>query len=595
MKRTTTLLLLILVSVIVKAQKPITTIVPQVPVVVGEAFQVQYIVENGSKAGNFTTPVFQDFRIVSGPNVYSGTRTNGNTIQQSKNFVLTLVALRSGRLIIPGAVISVDGKQTRSSNSFVDVISKETAAKRFDKETAGNSDYFLRPGENVQDKIRQNLFLKIMVDKRSCFVGEPVLATFKLYSRLESKSDIVKNPGFYGFTVHDMVNLSDKQLVTENVNGKPFDVHTIRKVQLYPLQAGIFTIDAMEVKNNIEFSRSTVNKKTEQEIVEGVLGNNESDKKKENTEAFESSMSTEPVTINVKSLPDKTKPILFDGATGLFTISAEAVKNKLSRDEGDVLEITISGKGNFIQLNAPIVQWPKVIEGFEPSIKDSLDKSSSPLAGSRTYRYPFVSATTGVYTIPAITFSFFNPDSGIYRTISTEFLHLKIDNTRADSANTNRDKVKTITNKKMYWLIGGGVLIILGGFFLFFKRKEHNSGKEIIQPFEKKNNIILVEQVLDPVFLLIKADDKSFYSSLRQAIWNYFGLHFNLSGSEMSKDNIVAKLKESKVNEELINELKNILQQCETGIFINANLLMDKSQLLDKVRKMLGKINESLL
>ena len=246
-----------------------------------------------------------------------------------------------------------------------------------------------------------------MVDKRSCFIGEPVLATFKLYSRLESKSDIVKNPGFYGFTVHDMVNLSDKQVVPENVNGKAFDVHTIRKVQLYPLQAGVFTIDAMEVKNNIEFSRSTVNKKTEQEIVEGVLGNNESDEKKGNTEAFESSMSTEPVTINVKPLPDKTKPISFEGATGLFTISAEAVKNKLSREEGDMLEITISGKGNFVQLNAPAVQWPKGMEGFEPSVKDSLDKSASPLTGSRTYRYPFVSATAGEYTIPGITFSFF--------------------------------------------------------------------------------------------------------------------------------------------------------------------------------------------
>ncbi len=263
------------------------------------------------------------------------------------------------------------------------------------KEIAGNSDYFLRPGENVQDKIRRNLFLKIMVDKRSCFVGEPVLATFKLYSRLESKSDIVKNPGFYGFTVHDMVNLSDKQVATENVNGKPFDVHTIRKVQLYPLQAGVFTIDAMEVKNNIEFSRSSVNKKTEQEIVEGVLGNNESDERKGNTEVFESSMSTEPVTINVKPLPDKTKPISFDGATGLFTISAEAVKNKLSTDEGDILEVTISGKGNFVQLNAPAVQWPKGMEGFEPSVKDALDKSTTPLTGSRTYRYPFVSATAG--------------------------------------------------------------------------------------------------------------------------------------------------------------------------------------------------------
>ena len=73
--------------------------------------------------------------------------------------------------------------------------------------------------------MQQNLFMKVLVDKRVCFVGEPVTATFKLYSRLESKSDIVKNPGFYGFTVQDMINLDDKLTAVENINGKNFDVH----------------------------------------------------------------------------------------------------------------------------------------------------------------------------------------------------------------------------------------------------------------------------------------------------------------------------------------------------------------------------------
>ena len=111
-----------------------------------------------------------------------------------------------------------------------------------------NADYFLGPGEDPYAKMQRNLFMKVLVDKRSCFVGEPVTATFKLYSRLESKSDIVKNPGFYGFTVQDMISLDDKFSTTENINGKNFDVHLVRKVQLYPLQAGIFNIDAMEVK-----------------------------------------------------------------------------------------------------------------------------------------------------------------------------------------------------------------------------------------------------------------------------------------------------------------------------------------------------------
>jgi hypothetical protein len=101
------------------------------------------------------------------------------------------------------------------------VISKAEALK--DERSAGsqvNSDYFLAPDEDPYVKMQRNLFMKVLVDKRVCYVGEPVTAVFKLYSRLESKSDIVKNPGFYGFTVQDMINLGDKVSVIESINGR---------------------------------------------------------------------------------------------------------------------------------------------------------------------------------------------------------------------------------------------------------------------------------------------------------------------------------------------------------------------------------------
>ena len=45
-----------------------------------------------------------------------------------------------------------------------------------------------------------------------------------------------------------MVEVGDKMESEEKLNGHWFDVHTIREVQLYPLQAGTFTIDAMELE-----------------------------------------------------------------------------------------------------------------------------------------------------------------------------------------------------------------------------------------------------------------------------------------------------------------------------------------------------------
>ena len=65
-------------------------------------------------------------------------------------------------------------------------------------------DYILRKGENVAEKIKKNLFIKIDVNKKSCYVGEPIVATYKLYTRLKSESNIIKTPSFNGFSVSEL-------------------------------------------------------------------------------------------------------------------------------------------------------------------------------------------------------------------------------------------------------------------------------------------------------------------------------------------------------------------------------------------------------
>jgi hypothetical protein len=557
---------------------------------------VQYIIEDAGKLSNFKPPAFINFRIVAGPNIYTGTVQTLSGIKQISNSVYTLMAVKPGHFLIAGASATINGKLMRSNDAVVEVISKKEATNRFNKETAAiNADYFLRPGEDAYEKIRKNLFLKMLVDKKNCFVGEPVLATFKLYSRLESKSDIVKNPGFYGFTVQDMINLADKQVATENVHGKLFDVHTIRKVQLYPFQPGTFTIDAMEVKNTVEFSRSAVNKKTEQEIVEGVLGNEDHEVAAENTAIFKTDISTEPVTIEVRPVPVKNKPVNFNGATGIFRISASVVKDTLAKNEEGILEITISGKGNFIQLNAPSIQWPDGIEAFEPAIKDTLDKTQSPLSGSRIFRYSFVSANFGIYTIPSLSFSFFNPDSGHYKVINTEPLQVNVSN----EEKINHQVLKnTIANKKgmseKYLLIGMAVLVLCFITLLWLFRSKKRITDQTAIPVLAKT-ALPVNEILAPSFLLVHADDKSFYTSLYQAIWSFFSNSFNLSGSEMNKRTLTIKLKENKAGPELIEEIQHLLQQCEAGMFTNADLLYDKNGLLQKTKITLEEIGKRLL
>lgn len=591
MKVSATIILLLFVTFFAKAQATFKAVAPQKALVAGEAFQVQYILEGGDKSSVIQTPVFTGFRLISGPNVYPG--TSGK--KPIKNFVYTLEALSPGTYVLPYAQVVAGGILLRSNEVRVQVITGEDAIQLRDKK--GNllsSEYFLRPGEDAYKKIRENLFLKVQVDKRSCYTGEPVQAIFKLYSRLQSKSDIVKNPGFYGFTVYDMINLADNEVATENVNGRLFDVHTIRKVQLYPLQPGRFVIDPMEVKNRVEFSRSAVNKKTEQQIAEGVFGGEEDVPVAEGIDVFESSASTVPVEVEVKPLPEKAKPEVFNGAVGKFKINALVRNDQLARNEQGYFEIIIKGTGNFTQLTAPSVNWPAGIEGFEPSVYDELNKNTAPLSGQRTFRFPFVCTSPGTFIIPAVSFSFYNRDSNSYRVINSSAIKVKVSN-ESKKAEVPASEGMSVAEQneraaRKAGLIAVVAVMLILGYWLFIRKEK----KEEIVKKEEKPVWPSADELLQPAYTAT-ADDKAFYRALQSVVWTFAAQRFGLSGSEMNKQVLSGKMNQVTGGTQLSGQLMQVLEICEAGIFTHAYMEESRENLLQQAKEIFEKTDRALL
>jgi BatD DUF11 like domain len=576
------------------AQISFTTIVPQQPVVQGESFQVQYVIENAENITGFVPPVFRNFNYITGPNIYSG--SGSSKTKQVKNYVVTVSAPATGKFIIPGATAAIDGLQITSNNAQVTVISKTEALQllKRNNEYAGYDGYHLKPGEDPYEKIRKNLFLKVLVDRTTCFTGQPIVATFKLYSRLESNSELIKNPGFYGFGVYDMINLEDNDKSNESINGNNFDVHTIRKVQLYPLQSGMFTIDAMELANKIKFSKTVVNKKTEQQVAEDMLGNNakEGNEADANAEIFEINLRTEPVAIKVKPLPAASTDT-FNGAVGSFDITASVEKDNLAKNEEGFLIVTVSGKGNFTQLAAPAVQWPAGVEGFDPVVLDTVDKMQVPLAGKRVFKYGFTSSLPGNYILPVIVFTFFNADNGKYSTVKTKQVPVTITNQQpAGKKITAVAENKPLKKKSIfYWPAAWALLLLLLIGSFYFSIKNNKSKKQHAAAITEERNLsISLAEILQPAYVMLPAENKMFYSSLHQCIWNYLQLQFKLSGSEMNKERLMTLLKENKVATGVISNLSSVLSECETGIYTDAGDGINKEELLENAKNALNNI-----
>lgn len=588
-----TILLLLQGAFSVRSQPSFEIEPPSKPIVAGDPFLVQYVLKDGDVNSVIQTPEFSDFRLISGP--YMNTGLSGS--KQVRSFSYTLVAGNPGTYSLPSAKIVAGGKLLRSGDARVQVITKQEAARLLDKK--GNllsSEYFLRPGEDPYKKIRENLFLKVQVDKHSCYVGEPVLAVYKLYSRLQSKSDIIKNPGFYGFTVYDMIGLADKEVTTEIINGRQFDVHTIRKVQLYPLQAGRFTIDAMEVMNRVEFSRSAVNKKTEQEIAEGMFGGQEEETVAEGTDVYNTAASTSPVEVEVKPLPEKTKPAAYSGAVGRFIIHAGVRNDRLARNEQGFYEITVEGAGNFTQLIAPVVPWPAGMEGFEPVVNDEFDKTRAPLTGSRTFRYPFICTSPGSYQIPAVSYSFFDQDSNTYKSLNAAPVKLEVSSEvkkNPASGNKGTSSVAAQNEKaaRIAGLIAVAVVLLILAYWLFIRKDR----KEESAVSEKKPVLPAAAELLQPAREQAAADDKSFYQSLQAAIWAFAAQRFGLSGSEMNKQLLSEKIGRATGAPQLSERLQKILFLCEAGTFTNASMGESREDLLQQVTEIFEKTDAALL
>ena len=205
--------------------------------------EVQFIIENAKQIGNLQPPDFPDFTIVQGPNQSTGMRVVNGAVSQYKGISYLLQPKRTGTLVIKSATATIDGQQARTNSVQITIrnTSQGNKAPAFSPlpdpswpraEPPVDMDEVVKPGENVGDKIRRNFFIRVDVSKTECYLGEPIVATYKLYARLRSDSRVTRHPSLNGFSVYDMIDPSDDRVSVEKFNGKNFSVHIIRKTQL---------------------------------------------------------------------------------------------------------------------------------------------------------------------------------------------------------------------------------------------------------------------------------------------------------------------------------------------------------------------------
>ena len=135
-----------------------------------------------------------------------------------------------------------------------------------------------------------------------------------------------------------------------------------------------------------------------------------------------------PITLSVRSLPTAGKPKSFYGAVGdKFTISAVADRTEVEAGEAVTLSVTVTGPGN-LKPTADL-QLP-AIDGFKmyntQATSGSIPSSGGLPRGYKVFKTVLVPSASGIYTVPSVKWSYFNPASASYATIQTEPISIRV-------------------------------------------------------------------------------------------------------------------------------------------------------------------------
>ena len=593
------------------AQVKFSTVVNEKEVLANQYVQVEYTIENARSIEQFKFPAFKQFRIVQGPIQSSGMSVTNGVMSQYKGMSFILQPASTGTLKIPGATAIVDGKLIRSNAVVIDVIPEGSPRANAQHSQPGNAanqvpevneEYSIASDENLADKIKNNLMVVADVNKRTCYEGEPIVATYKLYSRLRSESRVIKRPSLNGFSVFDMMEQENNSPTVEQLNGKTYNVHVIRKTQLFPLQAGTFVLDPVELDNKVRFIKT--NRTKSGNSIRNFLDEFLSDDGGDDIQEHNFTLGSKPMTIVVKPLP-ANKPANFNGAIGAFSIDAAVKDKEIAAGDAIQLTLAIKGNGNFTMINAPVLTLPKGIEAYEPAIKEDVDKTVYPLAGVKTFSYILNGKDTGWYDIPPIDFSYFDPASATYRTASSKGFTIHI----LPAVNK---AVETSVTKPLYApgradgipvkviLLALGVVVVagLGVYQWSIHRKQRKKVAAVVAPVAKPSKempTVVSKDLLDEARWALKTgESQRFYKEVNKAAWKVVTDKVNIPATGLNKPNTIRQLQYKGVNAEVIEKFESVLNECEIALYTPVHEVADMRQTLNKAEDVIKTLKVTL-
>jgi hypothetical protein len=483
-----------------------------------------------------------DFVVVNSSTSTQVSIINGDLTTQGV-YVYRLQPLREGGLVINPISINVDGQVYQTEPIDIRVIAGSVPAPTS-----------APPVDAPNTQVGQDFFVEAQIDNPKPYLGQQITYVFKLYQA----ATFIGQPDYQppSFTNFWSQTIVAQPTYNTTAGGRDYLVTEIRTA-LFPANLGAVTIaPAKIVIPNFPY----------QDIV----------------------LETEPITIDVQSLPAGA-PADFKGAVGQFEISAAVSANEGVVNEPITLIVEIKGAGNIEALVEPPLPKLPNWRIFESQAQSTVEVQGDTVYGTRRFERLIVPGQPGDYTIPAISFSYYDLKAGQYRPISTQPISVIVQPGEGEdlpppmvAAGPEKQQVSllagdirhikpvpaslnseesSLLNQPLYW--GGWILpvLLVGGVWLWQNRRQHlliNTAYARSQRARRAAQKILAEA---------QRSGADSYAAAQRALLGYLSDKLNRPTTGLTTDHLIALLNTTQLNPALIERTQATLDQIDVGRF----------------------------
>ena len=553
-------------------------------VVLGKPFQISYSVNQRAK--NFRAPEFVDFDVLAGPYTSQSSSTSFVNGKRSSvinlTFTYTMMAQKEGTFSIAPATIMVSGEQYRSNGLKITVLPPDEEEHADASRSGSNSSNAKASssGSNSGSAVSgENIFMKTIVSKTKVKEQECILLQYKIYWAGVDLAQFTNNtqiPEFNGFWKQDLEQ-GEIQTNLEHYNGRNYNTAVIYQTLLYPQRAGEVKIEPA----SFEAVLRVQNRANVRSLFEEFYGSYTNVTK---------TLNAPGTTIHVSSLPSG-KPAGFSSGVGQFSIQSSISSQDITTNDAVTIRLTIQGTGNMKLVKTPAVDWPEGFEVYDPKVQNNFKSTTAGVSGTKSIEFLAIARAAGDYTIPPISFSYYDTQADEYRVLQTPEYTVHVARDAADQS--QQTVVNTFVDKEdirqlgtdiryihttalpavrepllsgftgLWWLLYLVPTLLAALLFVVFRKRIRENADESRVRYKKAGKV--AQKRRKKAKKLMSESNAAFYEEIERAAWTYLSDRLSIPTAELNKDNIAEILRAKGTAEALIQQVREVLSTAEVA------------------------------